>query len=71
MKAFVFDKSNAPDVLIPREVDKPLPKENQVLVKNKEEVLAIDENLFEESIILRKAPVITRGLIQDRALLLT
>jgi 2-desacetyl-2-hydroxyethyl bacteriochlorophyllide A dehydrogenase len=33
MKAVVYDKSNSPDVLILRDVEKPAPNENEVLVK--------------------------------------
>jgi NADPH:quinone reductase-like Zn-dependent oxidoreductase len=33
MKAVVYDKSNSPDVLILRDVEKPVPNENEVLVK--------------------------------------
>ncbi len=33
MKAVVYDKSNSPDVLVVREVEKPVPGDNEVLVK--------------------------------------
>ena len=33
MKAVVYDKSNAPDVLVLREVEKPTPNDKEVLVK--------------------------------------
>jgi NADPH:quinone reductase-like Zn-dependent oxidoreductase len=33
MKAVVYDKGNSPDVLVYREVEKPLPDDNEVLVK--------------------------------------
>lgn len=40
MKAVVYDKSNSPNVLVFREVEKPLPKDNEVLVK----ILAVSIN---------------------------
>lgn len=33
MKAVVYDKGNSPDVLVLREVEKPIPSDNEVLVK--------------------------------------
>ena len=33
MKAVVYDKRNSPDVLVFREVEKPIPSDNEVLVK--------------------------------------
>ena len=33
MKAVVYDKSNSPDVLVFRDVEKPIPNDNEVLVK--------------------------------------
>jgi hypothetical protein len=33
MKAVVYDKSNSPDVLVVRELEKPVPGDNEVLVR--------------------------------------
>ena len=40
MKAVVYDKSDSPDVLVFREVEKPVPNDNEVLVK----ILAVSIN---------------------------
>lgn len=40
MKAVVYDKSNSPDVLVLREVDKPVPTGDQVLIK----IMAVSVN---------------------------
>ncbi len=40
MKAVVYDKSNSPDVLVLREVDKPVPTSDQVLIK----IMAVSVN---------------------------
>ena len=33
MKAVVYDRGNSPDILTVREVEKPVPQDNEVLVK--------------------------------------
>ncbi|MDP3449406.1 MAG: alcohol dehydrogenase catalytic domain-containing protein, partial [Anaerolineaceae bacterium] len=40
MKTVVYDKSNSPDVLVLREVDKPVPTGDQVLIK----IMAVSVN---------------------------
>lgn len=58
MKAFVYDRSNGPKNLIFREVDKPLLKEDEYLVKiegkgeNFECVLVLEGPLFSEALII-------------------
>ena len=33
MKAVVYEKGNSPDVLVYRDVDKPVPGDNEILIK--------------------------------------